>query len=129
MDQLAEIFDRLATILQSSKLAIQVDHDNLETVNITRDPGGSFLVSDCGYTVDYLENDQDNYLAPDDLIPPIREICSSHDVELVNVDENDANLLPILNITKRANTDDEIRMAVSGVAACMDEIFDRAFKR
>ena len=128
MDQLPDLFDRLSAILQSEKLTIRVDHDNLETVYITRENDGTFLISDRNRTFDYLENGKDNYLTPNELDPSIDEICVRNDVELIDIDANDPELLPNMTILRRAKTDEQVRQAVSSVAACIDEIFDQASK-
>ena len=128
MDELPSLLDRMSAILQCKRLTIRIHHDNLETVYVTREDDGSFLISDHNYTFDYLENGKDDYLAPNKLEPSVSEICAKHNVELVDICADESNLLPSMWIMRRAKTDEEVRRAVSSVAACVDEISDRACK-
>ena len=128
MDELPNLLDRISAILQCKSLTIRIDHENLETVYVTREDDGSFLINDRGNTFDYLENGKDDYLVPTKLEPSISEICAKHNVELVDICADDPNLLPSMWIMRRAKTDEEVRRAVSSVAACVDEVFDRASK-
>ena len=68
MDELPSLLDRMSAILQCKRLTIRIHHDNLETVYVTREDDGSFLISDHNYTFDYLENGKDDYLDVDPLI-------------------------------------------------------------
>lgn len=128
MNELPNLLDRISAILQCPNLTIRIDHENLETVYVTQENDGSFLISDRSRTFDYLENSKDKYRTPNEIKTSISEICARHDVELVDICADDADLLPSMWLMRRAKTDDEVRRSVSCVAACIDEIFHRASK-
>lgn len=128
MGELPNLLDRMSAVLQCKALTIRIDHDNLETVYVAREADGTFLISDRNYTFDSLESGKDNDLAANELEPCISQVCAKHNVELVDVDADDPDLLPNMTIMRRAKTDEEVRQAISSVAACVDEVFDRARK-
>jgi hypothetical protein len=123
-----QLFEQLSTTTRQSKLRIRVEHENLETVYFEPTLDGRILVHDRGHAHTYLSTRGDKaYRDWKDLgLAYLRQHCDEASLSLENLigDETD----PCFSICSWATTDQEVAKLIDRVAACLDAIFEAAYR-